>query len=451
MTLHVTREALNERGLCLALLLCVLIGGPPRAAAQEPLAPPAPSHPEPTPPLTSAAVEEQPLTLADCFKLALTRSETIAIQQELITETEGRFIQALSGVLPRASFEASEKRQDGSGSSAFTLRKIPERKFVFSQPLFSGFKEFAAMAAVRAERTQRRDEKARAEHMLFVDVSDAFYLLREQREDLGALETTRAALMDRLEELRARERLGRSRPSEAVSAEARLRRVEAEMELVRSRETTARQLLEFLTGLPHMNALSSDDTTLPPLTTENDYIGKVALRPDVLAEAEALRAADKAVSVARADFWPDVDVEGNYYTTRAGVAADVKWDVLLKVNVPLFQGGETVGAVKEASSRARREKLKFEQIQRKAVLEIREVFATLQAAMTRKAALDLALQAAEENYRLQVEDYRKSLVNNLDVLQALEDLQDARRDVIHETYEAQRLYRRLQVATGETP
>ena len=444
MPFHVARVTLHEA--VLPLLFAVgLAAGDTAALAQETLAPPAPATGQ-----LGMTADHQPLTLADCFVLALKQSETVAIRQEVINETTGRFLQALSGVLPRASFEASEKRQDGSGSSAFTLKRLPERKFVFSQPLFSGFKEFAAMAGSRAERRQRRYEKARAEQLLFVDVSDAFYLLREQREDLATLERTRTILLQRIEELRDRERLGRSRPSEAVSAEAQLRRIEAELELVRSRETTARQLLEFLTGLSYIEALSDADDPLPPLASEGDYLGRTALRPDVRAAEEAWRIADKTVTATRADFWPDVDAEGNVYTKRVGVAEDVKWDALLKVNVPLFQGGKTLGAVKEAQSRARQAKLRYEQTRREALLDIRDLYAKLRAETTRRDALEKALDAAEENYRLQAEDYRLSLINNLEVLRALEALQDARRDVIKSAYAVKRLYRQLQVATGET-
>ena len=79
------------------------------------------------------------LTLKDCYDLALKRSETIAIQKEKIAEAEGRFQQSFSTILPRVSYSASNKWQDGTGTSSFTLREVPETKFVFSQPLFSGF------------------------------------------------------------------------------------------------------------------------------------------------------------------------------------------------------------------------------------------------------------------------------------------------------------------------
>jgi outer membrane protein len=396
-----------------------------------------------------AAGAQEPLTLMECFALALKRSETIAIQQELIAASEGRFLQALSGALPRVSFVSSDKRQDGSGSSAFTLRNIPDRHFTFTQPLFSGFKEFAAMAGARAERRQRKYLRTRAEHLLFVDVADAYYLLLEQRKDRDALEAIRRALEERIAELRERERLGRSRPSEVASAEVQLRRVEAELELVRSREATAVHLLEFLTGLPVIGELADLDHMVLALSLEGDYVTKADGRPDVLAAHEAWHVARQEVRVAQAGFWPTVDAEGNYYVERAGAAEDVTWDATLTVDVPLFQGGRTLGAVREARAGEREAKLTLELARREAMLDIRDVYAKLQAELARRGALQRALDAAEENYRLQAEDYRRSLVNNLDVLQALETLQDSRRDLLASAYEVKRLYEQLCAATGE--
>ena len=400
--------------------------------------------------ISSTVTQKPPLTLHDCYALALKRSETIAINTELIQETEGRFLQALSGILPRASFELSEKRQDGSGGSAFTLKEVPERKFVFSQPLFSGFKEFAAMAGARAERRQRKEEKRRAEQLLLVDVSDAFHLLLEERGDLAALETTRQALVQRVDELTQREALGRSRRSEVASAEAQMRRIEAEMEQSRSDETVARQLLEFLTGLEHIEAVSDEDAAVPPLEPEESYVAKAESRPDVRAAEDAWRVAENEVKIAQAKFWPSVSADANYYTKRAGAAQDVDWDATLTVDVPLFQGGQAVGAVREEAARAREAKLQFSERSRRARLDIKDAYAKMQAALNRLAALEKALQASEASYQLQVEDYQHNLVNTLDVLQELQTLQEVRREYIHATYEAKRLHWQLRVTVGET-
>ena len=52
-------------------------------------------------------------------------------------------------------------------------------------------------------------------------------------------------------------------------------------------------------------------------------------------------------------------------------------------------------------------------------------------------------------YYLQRKDYERSLVNNLDVLAAIQMLQDTERNYIHAVYEAKRLYWQLKVAIGE--
>ncbi len=392
-----------------------------------------------------------PLTLAECYRLALTRSETLAIHQELIDEAEAHFTQALSGILPRLSFVSSDKRQDGSGSSSFTLPWVPERKFTVSQPLFAGFKEFAAMRGSKAERAQRHLEKAHAEHLLLMDVADAFYLVLELREDLGALAMIREALAVRLDDLTARETIGRSRPSEVVSAKAALRRIEAEDQQVRSQETVARHLLEFLTGVEPVDALADLEPALPTVEPESVYLAKAVAEPNVQATEQAARVAEAKVAVAGADRWPTVTADGNYYVQRRGAAKDVSWDAEMKVNVPIFQGGEVAGAVRAAESQAHQADWRVSAARRQAVRDVRDRHAQLTAAVAQAQALASALDAADESYRLDVDDYHRSLVNHLEVLQALHTLQDVRRDAIHAAYDAKRLAWRLRASVGETP
>ena len=403
----------------------------------------------------------EPLTLHDCYRLALKQSEKVAIHQEMIKEAEARFSQSLGGILPHATFESSTKRQNGSNSSNFSLTEIPENKFIFSQPLFSGFKDFAGMGANRAERRQRTQQMRRAQQLLFTDVSDAFYLFLSYQEDILALETTQGALSERIEELKRREDLGRSRPSEVASAEVLLNRNEAEIELVRAQREVSGQLLEFLTGqkiekvqdsedeFRHSEERSDEESHQEEILrfAQND----ASSRADVLAAKEAWTAAQKKITVARAGWWPIAGLDGNYYTKRVGNSSDVTWDFTFKVDVPIFDGGETFGAVREAQSLASQAQLSLQETQRNAVLEIRNAATRFQTALKRRDALKRALEAAEKNYQMQKEDYQKSLVNNLDVLDSLRDLQSVRRDYISARFDAKRMYWSLKVAAGEIP
>ena len=279
-------------------------------------------------------------------------------------------------------------------------------------------------------------------------MSDAFYFFLSYQQDLEALYSKQNALMERIAELKKREELGRSRSSEVASAQASLSRLEADMESVKSDQEIAHQLLEFLTGTTIQSLDDSLNSVAGGLKKE-DYLSKVDQRPDVIAAKEAWNIAKKNITVARSGFFPSASVDGNYYTERVGNAGDVKWDVGLKVSVPIFQGGENAGKVMEAHSQEREQELTFNETRRKALLEIENDYTKWQASLRRIEALQKAVEDSEKSYELQKTDYIHNLVNNLEVLQALEDFEQARRDLVAVENESKRFYSNLLVAVGE--
>jgi len=395
------------------------------------------------------------LTLQDCYYLSLKQSETIAINIDLIKETEAYFLQALSQVLPHLWFRSIDQQQEDMknalGSSTLqSLKpaKYSERRFNVTQTLFNGFKAFAAIRASKLGYKQRTDEKIRAEQLLLVDVSGAFYLLQELREDLDALEVIKLALLKRIKELRDRESLGRSRPSEVVNAKAQLYSVEATIEVVNSQEIVARHLLEFLTGKPVDEITDSYDMPAS-LMPEDYYVSKADLRPDVKSAKYARDLAKEQSRVIDSEFLPNVYLDASYYTQRTGFNEGVDWDVMIKMDIPIFNGTETLGRSKEYKLKAHESELLFLRTRRKAPIDIKDAYVKLQTALAVQEALRKAYTTAKLNYHLQRKDYERSLVNNLDVLASIQTLENAQRDYIHALYEAKRLYWQLRVAIGE--
>jgi outer membrane protein len=386
------------------------------------------------------------LTLKECYALALQRSESIAIQKEYIKETEGQMLQSLSTALPKAAFSYSEKWQDVDGSRSMG-GAAPEGKFTLSQPLFTGFKEFAAIGASKHVGRQRQQELKRAEELLFTDVADAFYLYLNYQQDLQVLENTQNVLFERVGELKKRQMIGKSRPGEVASAEAKLRRNEALLEVVRAQKEVAGQLMEFLIGRTFDRlvdeAIAFEDIQLPALYLKADE------RADVVAARESFAAYKNNMTAARSSFFPTVTLAGNVYTKRVDLYEDNDWDATLTVNVPLFNGLSDVGQVAQARAQMNTAELKVSQVKRRVLLEVRNVYTKWVSADRKLKAFDRAAEASEKNYKLQAEDFQKSLVSNLDVLQALEDLQGARRDLVAAQTDAARSYWALKVATGD--
>lgn len=387
-----------------------------------------------------------PLSIKECYELALKQSETIAINAQLIKEAQAHFLQALSISLPHVSFQVSEYRTDVATATA--PKRTYERGFVFSQALFSGFKELAAVSGSKLERQQRLQEKKRAEQLLFTDVSEAFYLLLEEKSDLKTLVMIRDVLKNRIRELNDRVRLGRSRKSEVVNNYTQVYQIEAQIEQVKNSQAIAQELLDFLTGR-HIEEISDSARAFPLLYDDNYYMAKASSRPDVQALQNALGVAEKGVMVARSGLLPTVTLQGNYYTSRNTVPANSKWKGSLVVDVPIFEGTQALGDIKDARSKVVEAQLEFERSRRSAVSDIRQAYSNLTQGISQTKALVKALSMASNNYKLQQEDYRFNLVSNLDVLDAIRTYSEARRNFIHAWYETKRFYWQLRVATGD--
>jgi outer membrane protein len=391
--------------------------------------------------------ENAPLTLKDCYKLALKQSELIAVDSEKIKEAKAHFLEAFGTLLPQVSFSRLDTRQNSESSPWYN--KAFEQKFVLTQTLFSGFKEFAAIAAGKFESKQRENEKLRAEQLLFVDVSDAFYLLMEEQEDLKALEAIRSVFASRINELKNRENLGKSRASEVVSTETQLYTLEDQIELVKSQEKVARDLLEFLIGRS-VNETTDLDLKFS-LKPESEYLAKASSRADVQAANFAWQLDQKGITVAKSGFFPQINLEADYFPHRSMLLppTDSSWEALLTVNVPIFEGTVTYGQVKEAIAKAKESELLFKRAGRSAVQDIHDAYVNAQADLLRTGILEKALKSAEKDYELELQDYRLNVVNNLSVLTAIQNWENVRRSFIHILYESKRFYWQLLIAAGE--
>ncbi|MBI3315651.1 MAG: TolC family protein [Candidatus Omnitrophica bacterium] len=400
------------------------------------------------------------LTLHEAYDLALKQSEDIVMKKELLNEAEARFYRAFAGVTPKVNYLITHQEQDApegvssEGVAGSLLRQsTPQQKFVFSQPIFTGFKEQAAIAGAGLEKKQRELELARAKELLFIDVMEAFYAVRQSEKDEEILSESRLRIKNRVRDLVSRARIGRSRDSEVQAALSDLRTTEAELHEARSLTWIYRQLLEFYIGKDLEGGLSEDEenSELVLELDKKEVSVRSARRSDVKAAEAAKGLAEKNVTIARSRLYPSVKLDGNYYTERVGTQKDVDWDVLFTVDVPVFKGTQTAGEIKEAAAQRERAKAEFEKSKRLATLEIRNAYEKLKASHARHSAFRQAARHAGKNYELNTLEYRRQLVSNLDVLEALKKYQEVLRQWNAAHFEMRKNYWKLRAAAGDLP
>ena len=268
--------------------------------------------------LSSAVyAEEKPLTLSEAYTLSLERSEDIAIKIQTLNTAQAHLYQAINTMMPKVDFLITRKEQDAgeSGSSdssvgsSLTRRVTPEKKFTLTQPIFSGFKEFAALQASGAEKAERIFEIQRAKELLFMDVVDAFYGVFETREDVEILNSIHEALENRMKELTERAKIGRSKDSDIQSTVSDLKINEADLEEAKGAAVVAKQLLEFYVGKEVPGGLADDSDFKQDVSDITYYLTKSGYRSDIKALGEAKTLAEKNVVVAQSRLFPPVKVD----------------------------------------------------------------------------------------------------------------------------------------------
>lgn len=397
-----------------------------------------------------AAAAERPLTLDEAYRLSLARSEELVMRGADYDVLVAQAQEIMSRAKPSVSLKGTESIQDiPAGSSGLFLQRYREQAWLTGhQPLFSGFREFLAYRSAREAGEAGRLRLERAKHLLYQDVARAYLDLLSAREEIRIRDALLTITEERLKDLAQRLKVGRSRRSELLAAEAQHAQAAADQEQSRATERSAQFRLRFLTGLEEAVA-PADLGGAPAAPALDGALARVRTRPDVEARRLEASAAERNIKVASRRRWPELGLDANYYLKRPPSFTDrVKWDVLITGTIPLYGGGETTALVRQQEARARAAAAASEQAARMAELETRTAHDELAAAAGVVAALEKAAAAAEANAAAQSEDYRLGQVTNLDVLGGLNSLQQARLLSSRARLDAWWARARLEVAAG---
>jgi outer membrane protein TolC len=399
-----------------------------------------------------SVVVSGPLTLDACYRLALARSESVGLSEEEVRRGEAQYAQLRSGVLPSVGFRATDKLQDVSGVPSGADHTIVrgdqfESAFYGKQTIFAGFREFAAMKGQKEEIVARQESVTRAKILLYEDVASLFFTVADRDREIESLKTLLRLSTDRVDELKKRVAIGRSRESEILSTESQSANLESRLELARGFREAALSVLNTLLGI-QATAIQDDQPEAVPPASLDSYIERVARRPDVQSAESRRVSRHHFAASARRIYWPTLDLSGNYYLKRVGASEPIDWDALFALNAPFYTGGQTQSLVRSAESEERSATLQLSQVRREAEGEVRERHRNLLSLLSQIEKLKRSEDLAGRNYAAQQKEYRLGLVNNLDVLAALSTWQEAQSALDTALLAAKNVKIRLELAAG---
>ena len=405
--------------------------------------------------LTGATTAEPlpPYDLPECYGLALNQSEALKIDRARIEAAEARYRQALSAIYPQGDLYLLEVLRDTASSTRGDTRVTPRRDrfesgIAVSQILFTGFRELLIAEATEAEATALGYERKRREETLYGDVAALFFQVLLFEGDIVELEETARTLRARIEELKGRAAIGKSRESEVLEARADLSATEASIEQSRGLVNVSKETLAFLTGVPARGLVLEQEVAEVKLAPVEGYLEVPEVRPDLQATVARIAGQASLVKARRRERWPTVSLDGTLYGPESP-SSEEDWDVLFRLSVPVLDGGRISARVAEEEALLRALELRLAEQDRSREREIRRSFAAVSAGLAEVARLRTSVRDAEAALRAQRQDYELGVVSNLQVLDSIRQLREARRRLLATKFTLQRNHAELMVATGE--
>jgi outer membrane protein TolC len=248
-----------------------------------------------------------------------------------------------------------------------------------------------------------------------------------------------------LDAIQQRHQVGLATKPQILTAKQVLAQAVYDLENARSMVHDAEAGLRQAIGLAPNFPLNLREGELDhlPKTLGSDIEGLMSdalrKRPDIAAQVAALQAGDAAIAGARAEYYPEVEVGGNYgqiiwsYTVNGGPAQNLNqlfYGALLTLKWTLFTGFDRYyGAQKAIADRnATREQLKSPKLN--VVTAVWTAYYDSRSAQKKYEASEALVAASQEAYDANLDSHRHGLATITDLVNAERDLMSARYTLI---------------------
>jgi multidrug efflux system outer membrane protein len=265
-----------------------------------------------------------------------------------------------------------------------------------------------------------------------------YYALRAQDAEIALLSRTVALRQRAVDLARVRFKGGEAARLEVAQAETELASTEAEgIGLERRRaelEHALARLQGRLPGETGMEPIPLDLREAPPRIPVSLPSELLQRRPDIVAAARRVAAANVEIGVARAAWFPRVNLGASgggqsSAVSLLGAAASQVWTLGPNIDWAVLQGGRIKAGVDAAKARWESSVADYRSIVLQAMVEVEDSLSALEVMKRQSVALQRTVDAAARTVDLAQKRYDAGLVPYFEVLDAQRSLLRAEQDL----------------------
>ena len=414
------------------------------------------------------------LTVGEARQLALQFNRTYLQAVEAVKGAGARVTMARAGALPSLNFAASYDRNlsiasffvqmtDSSGKTQTLDFKTGFKNsyganVALVQPIWQGGKVFTALSIAKDyhKYTLAIQQQAAASVLYNCDV--LFWSALLQRARLDVLQKSLEAASHSLDVVEKQKSQGVVSEFEVLRARVEKSNLEPQLLQAESDLKLASQRLKSFLGIPLEEEvvlveepLNATTTGLPSL--ESLVTSALEKRPEMQQAAYVSDMSRKAISVARADYWPSLDAVAGYawqsQSDRFTLSENISRSATagFRLSIPIFTGGSTRGAVTQAIAEHNQAVLDLQQKKDDIRLEVEQAYDRLLQAKQSLDAQQSTIALAEEGLRIANLRYESGVGTLLEVLSAQAALTQARELLAQATFAFRTAKAGLKLAT----
>ena len=397
-----------------------------------------------------AGAQKKPLSLDEAIAAGLAASPGLHASQMKADASTAKTREVAAGRLPSLKFSGGYARLSEVPPFEVTLPIFPtpivvsrnyfnnwSLRLSVQQPVFTGFRLEAGEESARMlERSAGADlDKDRSEFIFAV--KSAYWGLARVRDFESIVGETIRQVEEHLKDVRAFFEQGLLTKNEVLRTQIQLSNARLIAIDARNAVEVARTSLNSLIGLPVATdvelttSAESLASRMPDAEKSGEAAGQslidtaLAGRPDIKSAEFRIKASEAGLKAARAGWYPQVGLFGNYFALRPNprlMPAQDKlygtWDLGVSVSFDIWNWGQTKSQTEQAQAQVAQARDARQLIEDQVVLEVTQSRLVLVQAWDKIKVAREAVGQAEENLRMIREQFQQGLALNADVMDA---------------------------------
>jgi outer membrane protein len=375
-------------------------------------------------------------SLEEALGTAYQGNPTLLAKRAGLRATDEGVPQAISGWRPSLTASGSSGRTESTSSTRTETKQNfnpHSASLTLSQPLYSGGKTMAAIDSAENAVLAGRASLLSVEQTVLLDAVKAYVNVYRSQAVLELRINNEAVLKRQLEATSDRFQVGEITRTDVNQAEARLAkitadRIQAEGDLVSSRATYKNVIGEA----PGSLASPTMELKLPSSAEETIKLA-LAQNPDVVSAEFNERASQNNISKVKGELLPSLDLSGTASRARnsSGLKTSLEtYSAKVTLSVPLYKSGSVYSRLRSARQTASQRLREIDAARRNTTETATNAWQTLQTSSARIVSINVQIKASEVALEGVQREASVGSRTVLDVLDAEQDLLDAKVSVV---------------------